>query len=328
MRHSDGNLRWLILSGLIVLLLTFSALAADPVITKQKAASINGVIISMNDLNNEYRQFLKQKGATENDIPADKALEVKKGLLDNLINQELLFQESKKKNIVVEEAAVAGSIAKVKETFENEDAYQKALKDANIKGNDLEARLRRSLAINALVDEQIGRDLVVTDEESKQYYDTHPDAFVEAEQVRASHILIKADKAAGESKKVAAKEKIKTLQRKIKEGEDFAKLARENSEDPSSSANGGDLGYFKKGAMVKEFEDAAFALTPGAVSDIVETQFGYHLIKAADKKEAGTISYDTVKNNLQNFLKQQKRSKEVSLLLETLRKGAKIETFL
>jgi len=284
-------------------------------------------VISMKDLNNEYRQVLKQKGTSENDITAEQALEFKKELLDSLINQELLYQESRKKNIVVEEATVSDSIAKVREKFETEDAYQKALKDADIQVNDLETKIRRSLAINALVDEQISRNLVVTDEESRQYYDAHPDAFLEPEQIRASHILVKMDKDAGEAKRVAAKEKITAIQRKLKDGEDFAQLARENSECPSS-ADGGDLGYFKKGAMVKEFEDAAFVLTPGSVSDIVETQFGYHLIKGVEKKEAGTIPYDTVKSDLQNFLKRQKLSKEVSSRLETLRKDAKIETYL
>lgn len=324
MKPITGHPKWLILSCLILLMLTSSAFAADPIITEQKAADINGVIISTNELDNEYRQVLKQKGATENDIPAEKAVELKKELLDSLINQELLYQESKKKNVVVEDAAVAESIAKVKEKFETEDAYQKALKDANIQGKDLEVKIRRSLAINMLIEDQISRNLVVTEEESKQYYDTHPDAFIEPEQIRASHILVKVDKDAGEAKKVAAKEKITAVQRKIKDGGDFAQLARENSEGPSGP-NGGDLGYFKRGAMVKEFEDAAFALAPGTVSDIVETQFGYHLIKVVDKKEAGTMPYDTVKSDLQNFLKRQKLSKEVNSLLETLRKDAKIE---
>jgi peptidyl-prolyl cis-trans isomerase C len=167
----------------------------------------------------------------------------------------------------------------------------------------------------------------VTDEESKKYYDNHPDSFQNPEQIRASHILVKVDKDDGEEKKAAAKEKIKLIQHKVEEGEDFAQLARENSEGPSS-AQGGDLGYFKRGQMVKEFEDAAFALAPGEVSGIVETQFGYHLIKVVDKKEAGTISYDTVKNDLQNFLKRLKLTEEVTSLVDTLRKDATIKTYI
>ena len=327
MRHYNLNPWRFILSGLIVMASAVSAFAAEPVITQQKAADINGVVISMKDLNSEFRQVLKQRNASENDIAPEQTLEYKKGLLDSMIDQELLYQESKKKKIVVEDKAVVDSVEKVKKSFGTEEAYQNALKDANIQVDVLKERIRRSLAIRKLVDEQIGPNIVVTEDETKQYYDTHPDAFKEAEQVRASHILVKVEKEDGEAKKVAAKEKITAIQKKIKDGQDFAKLARENSDCPSKD-EGGDLGYFKKGAMVKEFEDAAFALTPGMISDIVETKFGYHLIKVTDKKEAATISYDNVKGELQAFLKNQKQSKEISTLLETLRKDAKITRYL
>ena len=327
MKYITGNPKRLIFSCFVLMLTSFSALAAEPVITEQKAADINGVVISKKDLNNEYRQILKQRGTPENDVSTEQAIELKKELLDSLIDQELLYQESQKKNIVVSEETVASSIGMVKEKFESEDDYQKALIDADIQGNDLENRIKRRIAINMLVNEYIIRDIAVSDDESRIYYDAHPNDFIEPEQIRASHILVSVDKEDGESKKVAAKEKIEVLQRKIEAGEDFEQLARENSDCPSSE-KGGDLGYFKRGAMVKEFEDAAFPLALGEVSDVVETQFGYHLIKVTDKKDAETIPYDTVKDDLQNYLKRQKLQTEVSSLLETLRKDAKIEIYL
>ncbi len=316
-----------IFSGVLLLLFSFSALAAEPVITEHKAAEINGVVISIRNLDNEYRQILKQRGTPENDISADQAIELKKELLDSLIDQELLYQESKKKNIVVEDATIASSIEMVREKFETENDYQKALIDANIQGNDLEVRVKRRIAINMLVNDYIIKHIIVSDDECRQYYDTHPGDFLEPEQIRASHILVKVDKEDGEAKKVAAREKIEVIQRKIKSGENFEQIARENSDCPSS-AKGGDLGQFRKGTMVKEFEDAAFTLALGEVSDIVETHFGYHLIKVTDKKEAETISYDAVKNDLQNFLKRQKLESEISSLLETLRKDAEIKIYL
>lgn len=327
MRYISDSSKWLILTGIIMLSSAFSASAADPIVKEQKVAEVNGVTISMKDLNNEYGQLLKQKGTQENTVTTEQALDIKKELLTNLINQELLYQESKKQNIVVENAVVADTIAKVKEKFETEEAFSKAMKDANIQGDDLEVRVERSIAINKFVDEKINQNIIVSDEESKQYYDSHPDSFQETEKIRASHILVKVEKDDSEEKRTAAKEKITGIQGKLKEGEDFAQLARENSDCPSS-AQGGDLGYFKRGMMVKEFEDAAFALAPGSVSDIVETQFGYHIIKIADKKEAGTISYDTVKSDLQNFLKRQKLTQAVSSLIESLRKDATIKTYL
>ena len=110
-------------------------------------------------------------------------------------------------------------------------------------------------------------------------------------------------------------------------GEEFAVLAKEFSEGPSS-ANGGDLGNFRRGQMVKPFEEAVFTLRPGEVSDIVETEFGYHLIKVIDKKPETTIAYEDIKDRLEQHLKQEKVQREVSLYVEKLKEKAKVERFL
>jgi len=128
-------------------------------------------------------------------------------------------------------------------------------------------------------------------------------------------------------KKSEAKEKIKTIQLKLKKGEGFATLAKEFSEGPSKN-NGGDLGYFQRGQMVKSFEDVAFALRTEEVSDIVETQFGYHIIKVEDKKPEKTIGYKDVKDDLAQHLKQEKTKQEVNKYIQKLREKSKIEKFL
>ena len=107
-------------------------------------------------------------------------------------------------------------------------------------------------------------------------------------------------------------------------GEDFAKLAKENSEDGSAS-NGGDLSYFRKGQMVKPFEDAAFGLEKDQISPVVETQFGYHVIKVTDKKAAHTLTYDEVSKDIEKFLINNRKRDEVNKTVEALKKKAKIE---
>jgi len=327
MRLSNRLPGWLIITGIALLVPTFSAFGADPVITVKKAADVNGASITMMTLNNEYREILKQRGITEEDIPADQVTDYKKKLLNSLVNQELLFQQSQKNNISVEEETVNASLSKVKENFESKEAYENALKDANMKESDIATRIRKNLAINLFVQEKISNHVVVTDEESREYYETHPDSFHRLEKVRASHILVKVDRGAGEAKKVAALEKIKNIQRRLGAGEDFAKLAKENSDCPSG-VKGGELGYFERGKMVTEFEDAAFALDLDVVSDIVQTAYGYHLIKVTDKIEGGTIEYETVKTELKDFLKQKKIQAEVSSLIETLQNDATIKIYL
>lgn len=329
MSHANRISGWLLVFGIVSMTSIFSAFAEDPVITIKKAADVNGVSITMLTLNDEYRQVLKQQGIAEEDIPADQVTAFKKELLRSLINQELLFQECRKNNISVDEESVSASILKAREAFENEEAYQSALKDANMRESDFSARIRRTLTINKLVDEKIGWYIVVTEEESKEYYDSYPDLFQRAEMVRASHILAKVARDAGEAEIKAAREKIESIEKRINAGEDFARLARENSDCPSSE-NGGELGYFERGEiqMAQEFEDAAFALAPGSVSDIVQTDFGFHLIKVTDRKEAGTIAYETVRSDLEDYLRQQKIMTEVSSQIENLRRDASIETYL
>lgn len=138
----------------------------------------------------------------------------------------------------------------------------------------------------------------VTEDEMDQYYKAHQDEFKSPEMVRARHILIKADRTASEDDRKKAREKAEEVLKKIKAGEDFAKLASEFSDDPGSKTKGGDLGFFSRGKMVPVFESTAYSLKPGEVSGIVETPFGFHIIKTEEKKEPGLEPYDQVKDKV------------------------------
>ena len=146
----------------------------------------------------------------------------------------------------------------------------------------------------------------VTDAEVEAQYQRDFEAQYKQDQVQASHLLIRCDRDADDATKKAKLEKAQQLLAEVKAGKDFAKLAAENSEDPGSKEKGGALNWFAKGRMVKEFEDAAWALQPGAVSDVVETQFGYHLIKKTGQREV--IPLDEVKDAIRSQLEFKKTS--------------------
>lgn len=164
---------------------------------------------------------------------------------------------------------------------------------------------------------QKNMDKLVTDADVEKYYNEHKDEF---EEVRASHILISTDAGGGgdendeKDKKPLSKEearkKAESILERVRKGEDFAKLATENSDDPGSKTKGGDLDFFAKGAMVKPFDDVAFALKPGEVSDIVETEFGYHIIKVAERK-AADISDPQTRQKITQKLQQKKFEEEI-----------------
>jgi peptidyl-prolyl cis-trans isomerase C len=187
---------------------------------------------------------------------------------------------------------------------------------------DLRGQIRYKLMMDALVEAEM-KDTVGTDD-AKKFYDENPGQFERPEQVQASHILVKVEAGATEDAKAEAKKEAEEILKKVKAGGDFAALAKEHSDCPSS-AQGGDLGLFGRGQMVKEFEETAFGMKPGDISGLVETQFGYHIIKVTDKKEAGKIAFDEVKDDLEKYLTQRKQQEFLQEYREKMKSEAKIE---
>jgi len=303
------------------------SLADEKKPSEDRIAVVNGSVITQEDFNREMSRAQQQIAST-GQTPNDSQLsEIKKEVLRNLINLELLYQASQEDRIKVDEEAVNEQLKALKKQFPNEAEFKDALSKKNLSEAAVKSQMEKGMAIQKFIDEKIIQKITVSDKETKAYYDSHPDFFKESEQVQASHILIKVEPKFNESQKAEARKKIETIQQKLQEGGDFAVLAKESSECPSSE-KGGDLGYFRRGQMVKPFEDAAFSLEPGKTSDIVETKFGYHLIKTIDKKPETTIPYKDIKDKLEQYLKQEKVKKEIKLYIDKLREKAKVEIFL
>jgi peptidyl-prolyl cis-trans isomerase C len=286
-------------------------------------AMVNGTPITRVEFNRALG-FAKQQ-FSKMGKPVDDA-QMKEGVLDQLIGSELLYQESKKTGIKIDDKTVDERLAQWKKRFPNDEEYKKALQEMNLSEGLMRSDIEKGLSIEKLVVDKFVDKITVPEKEIKDYYESHTDMFKQPEQVKASHILIKVKPDAKESEQDEALKKIKDIQEKQKKGEDFAELAKSHSQCPSSS-KGGDLGYFGRGQMVPPFEEAAFNMKPGEVSDIVKTRFGYHLIKVTDKKAESTVPFDEIKERIGQYLKQEKVQKEVRELVDKLRKEAKVEIF-
>jgi len=289
-----------------------------------KVAVVNGIAINRSSLDREVSLYKERSASQGQPLSAEQMGKAKSAILDRLVEGELLYQESKKQGIRVEAKEIDDRINELRKRFPNDAEYKSAISKMGISEAEIRTQMERGLAINQLIKIQITDKIVVSDEESKAFYDSRPELFKQPEQVKASHILIKAAQDADEAQKKEARKKIEAVQKKLKGGQDFAALAREFSEGPSAP-RGGELGYFGRGQMVPAFETVAFAMKPGEVSDIVETRFGYHLIKVEDKKSAGTVSYTEVKGQLDDHLKKQKGQQEIDKFVNGLKKDAKIE---
>jgi len=180
---------------------------------------------------------------------------------------------------------------------------------------------------NEYLKREIAQKVTVSDDELKSYYESHKDEFKTQDMVKARHILVRVDNSASGDEKKKAKEKTELYLKKIKDGEDFAKLASDFSDDPGSKAKGGDLGFFPRGRMVKPFDDAAFSLKPGETSGIVETQFGFHIIKVEDRKDSSVESFDVVKERLKQKLSQDRTRKELTDFIDKAMKDSKTEIY-
>jgi len=287
-------------------------------------ARVNGNAITSKDLDMELARVEKQAQMKQSPIPESQYPQIRAELLETLINRELLYEESVKNGYAVSPAELDSAVDGIQARFADRKGLKEALAAMGITEADFRIQVKKGLCIQKLLQKEVFEKIEVTEKESRSFYDNNPNLFQKPEQVRASHILIKAAQNDDDEKKAAARKKIEEIQLKIDAGEDFAQLARTYSEGPSRS-QGGDLGYFDRKKMVKPFSDAAFQLQPGQVSPIVKTRFGYHLIKVVDRKPEAKLTYESIKNRLEESLKNKKMQAAAAEFVNRLKQGATIE---
>ena len=284
-------------------------------------ARVNGEAVKKEDFDRMIKTMESRAGQP---IPADRRDEIMRGALDQLITYTVLSQESKSRGIKVEAAEIDAKMAQLKAQFPTQQAFDKALKDRGMSVESLRNDAQVDLSVTKLMDAEVATLPGPSDAEAKEFYDKNPDKFKENEQVRASHILIRVDEKADAAAKQKARAEIDAVLKQAKAGADFAKLAQEHSQDGSAS-QGGDLNYFNKGQMVAPFDKVAFELKPGQISDVVTTQFGYHIIKVADKKPGRTVPFEEAQGKIKEFLGSQKKQQHADGFIDGLKKKSKIE---
>jgi peptidyl-prolyl cis-trans isomerase C len=289
---------------------------ADPMV------KVNGAVITRGEMERALKVLLAQNQQQGQNLPPALMKQAETATLDRLVAAELLYQEGAKREIKDLDKQVEEKFAQNKSRYGAD--FEKALKSADMTEKDLVEYTRKDLVINNLIQAEVASKVTITDEDAKKFYDDNIERFKQEEGVRASHILIGVDQKASAEEKQKAREKAETVLKKLKDGADFGELAKKESTCPSS-AQGGDLGFFTKGQMVPAFEAAAYALKPGELSGVVETQFGYHIIKTTEKKAAETTKLDAVQEKIKDYLKGQKMQKAVSDYVAGLKEKAKIE---
>ena len=342
--------RVLLLSGLV----SFAGIGiSNGKIVNRTIATINGEVILLSDLEEkakpvvkEYDKILKmvEQGSVSiedakklfeslgipfSDDPSEKdkiIKEIKSAVLKTMIDEKLQIMESENRGIKVIRKDIDQGVTTVKERFQSDNEFKEELKKQNLTEREFREKIRDQLMIIKLIEQEVKQKVSEpTSKEIKSFYKEHEKEMIELEQVRVRHILIKVDKDAAQDERNEALKKIEEILKEArKKNSDFLELAKKYSEGPSGK-EGGDLGFFGRGEMVKEFERAAFKLRVGEISGVVETKYGYHIIKSIERKSEEKKSLEEVSETIKRLLIQQRMAKQYEKWIRNLRDQATIK---
>lgn len=314
--------------------------------------SVNGESITRGQYETAFNNAAKNTMFTQMGIDLKKDqnsflhLMMKDRVINELIVKKLLDQEVKKRHIKVTQQDLDSQLKVIIDNVGSKEKFNKLLKENGVTTAQFKKDLTDEVKIQKLVESLSVAS--VSDKDAKKFYDENADKFKRPDMVRASHILVSANpdeikarlSAKEENKNIseadldaAAKKEIaekkakadKLLAEAKKNPSDFAKLAKENSDDPGSAKQGGDLGFFAKEEMVEQFSKTAFSMKPNTISEVVQTPYGYHIILVTDRQKAGTEPFDKVKEEIKEFLTNQEKVKVLQQFVDTLKSNAKIE---
>lgn len=378
---------YFVLSLIIACFIGLLARAAE--VVGKSIALINGEAIYLSEFNSNWKGFLEQKRKMEptSPITPEWEAEQKKLLLEQMIEEKLLLQEAKRRNVKVQKRQLEEGIRQVKNRFKilekgrppTKEDYERdltpkeksefllELKSQRLSEKEFESKIEDQLRIVRLTEEEVrgripaplkGNKPLDEGEEDKRELspeyeketvelfgkikkkfndknfkpnpDEELDQMVEllhsklGDMVRASHILVKSQRNDDFKKRSEALNKAKSIKAQLDKGADFEELATQSS-DGTTAKKGGDLGYFGRGQMVPEFEKTAFSLAVGGISDVVETEFGYHVIKVTEKKAGRPLKYEDIKMDLAGYLYQKRGQEQYDKYVSELRKKADIK---
>ncbi len=305
MLNGGKKLKRLVLIGLAALISVNMVGCGNDTIAK-----INDVKISKDEYN-KIASFLYATGY----VQEDKNKGINNNILSFIIDNEVAYQDAQRENIKVEDKDVNEKYEDLKETLKSNSAYKAKLDEVGVNDDFLKSQVKKDLIVSKYK-ENFMKNIKINDNEIKTYYDNHKDEFTK-EEVRASQILISTlddnNNVVNQEQKEKLKDKAEDILEKLKNNEDFAILAKEYSDDKNSGKDGGDLGYFSKEDKNIDFTNPVFKLEKDQLSDIIETEYGYHIVKVTDNKSV-TKTLEESKEDIKNKILNQKYTQHIDSL--------------
>ena len=292
------------------------------------AVEVDGVKLTKDQLEAEMQ---KKLAMLKNQIPAENLeqakVEIRRGIVDEFIVRTLLNKEIGVKKVTATEKEIADVLETMKTQLPPGVTLDEMLKKNNIDQAKMREEIGMNIRINKLVTQELGGKVKITDKEITDFYNKNLDKFKKPESVHARHLLVAKVPEDTDKTKAEKKTKAEELRKTLVAGADFAEVAKKNSDDPSKE-NGGDLGTFTRGQMVKPFEDAAFSQAKNAIGPVVETDFGFHIIQVLDHQSPQVAKLDgDMKKQIQAYLESQKQQAAFDALVKRLKAGAHIVVY-
>lgn len=303
---------------------SIDAVAPLPSPLPDPVALVNGEPVPLRNV-----AVIAEQAMSSGAIPRDKRPYAYRAAANQLIARELLFEEAARRKLLPDPKLLEQAENEARVSYKDDKAWADFLKQQGMDETLFRRELRIQHTVQALMRlETDSLPKFVTDGELKAFYERNTQLFDSGERVRASHILIRVPRDATPARKQEQRAKAEGTLARIRKGGDFAKLARELSEDPGSKGKGGELGPFHRGQMVPPFEQAAYALKPGEVSGVVESPFGFHVIKLHERLPGLRVTLEQVKDKVTQRILSQRQQEHMQKLVEALRVKAKIENYL
>lgn len=310
----------------LLLLLSFGQNAqAASVDSAGVAATVQGNQISETKLKKSIDYYLEKKGSAAAAIQDPNLYKkIRKEVLDVLISQQLLWTAAQKDSILTNDEEVERAFDKYQAQFENTEQFDTKLTESGFNEDSFRENLKQQLSAKKWLQEKVIDTITVSESEIHDFYQKDSSKFIEPEKARTRHILTKISPEASEEEMNAAMNRMIEIKQELDSGADFIALAIQKSQDPSAE-NGGDLGYFERGRLVKSYDDIAFNLAPGEVSEIFPSSFGLHIVKLVDKKPEIIHSENDMKDRIAAHILKNKAGVAVEKTITRLKQAANIE---
>jgi peptidyl-prolyl cis-trans isomerase C len=295
-----------------------------PAVLPAVVAKVNGEDIPRAEFETTVQNVERRAGRP---VPPEQRDQVYRGVLDELIAMRLLKQEVTRRQVTATDAEMAEALKQMRGQFPTEAAFKQALTAQRMTVEQLREETRTQVLVSKMLQQEVGSQIDVKPADISGFYEKNPDKFQQPEAVHASHVLITVAEGAAPAVKAAARAKAEDVLKQARAGVDFARLARTYSDD-GSKQRGGDLGFFPKGQMVPAFEAAAFALAPNQISDIVESPFGFHVIKVIEKRPAQSVPFAQVAPRIEQYLRQEQQQEKTKAFVDQLRAKGRVEVLI